>query len=90
MTEEDLDVPELEDRVWAILAAAGDNRPDDVSELLETLPWSDLVTVVFGVAELNVRLMSGGDEQARGRLVERMRAHLLERAGQRGQTGADG
>lgn len=83
MTEEQLTPDELSDRVWAIVAAAAENRPDDVDELLVTLPWPDLVTVVFGMAQLGVAMLSQGadpyDEDARARVADRVRALIVER-----------
>ncbi|MGW0630148.1 hypothetical protein [Streptomyces sp. NPDC002758] len=82
-TEEDLNPDQMEDRVWAILAAAAENRTDDISELLVTLPWPDMVEVVFYVAQLGVALLTGGagprDQEARARVAARLRALLLER-----------
>ncbi|MGW3392791.1 hypothetical protein [Streptomyces hydrogenans] len=93
MSDEILSSGELADRCWAIVTAAAENRPDDVGELLVSLPWPDLVTVVFGVAQLGVVLLTPGvdprDEDARARVAEGVRALLLERAAGR-EPGRDG
>ncbi|GHC26998.1 MULTISPECIES: hypothetical protein [Streptomyces rochei group] len=87
MTEELLTPDELTDRCWAVTAAAAEGRHEDVDELLVTLPWDDLVTVVFTVAQLGVGLLSGGadprDQEARARVADRLRGFLLERLAER-------
>ncbi|WP_411076656.1 hypothetical protein [Streptomyces sp. cmx-10-25] len=84
MTEEHLTPDELTDRCWAVVTAAAENRPDDIDELLVTLPWDDLVSVVFSVAQLGVGMLTRGadprDEDARARVADRLRVLLLERA----------
>lgn len=93
MTEEHLTDDELSDRVWAILAAAAEGRDQDVSELLVTLPWDDVVTVVLGIAGLSFGFMAGGvfppSEAERARLAEHFRALLLENVAERGPTDDD-
>ncbi|MEU3033506.1 hypothetical protein [Streptomyces griseoaurantiacus] len=83
MTEEHLSTDELQDRCWAVLAAAAEGRDQDVDELLVTLPWADLVTVVCGIGSLAVGALArsfGLDEDtARGRVAEVARGLLAER-----------
>jgi hypothetical protein len=83
VTEEQLTEGELTDRVWAIVAAAAENRPDDMEELLVTLPWPDAMTVVFCVAQLAVAMLSQGadpyDTEARARVADQLRALIVER-----------
>lgn len=94
MIEERLSPDELGDRVWAVLAAAAEDRDDDVDELLVTLPWPDLVTVVVGVAGLSVGFMAGGvfppPDAERARLAEYFRALVLERLARREPGHGDG
>ncbi|WP_435272201.1 hypothetical protein [Streptomyces parvulus] len=93
MTEERLTPDELGDRCWAVLAAAAENRDDDVDELLVTLPWDDLVSVVFTVAQLGVGLLSGGadprDQEARARVAETVRRELVQRLAERERPADD-
>lgn len=83
MTEEQLTPDELGDRVWAIIAAAAENRTADVDELLVTLPWADLVTAVSGLAQLGVAVLAQGadpyDTDARARVADTLRALIVER-----------
>ncbi|MGW1039640.1 hypothetical protein [Streptomyces sp. NPDC002547] len=91
MTEEYLTADEMEDRVWAILAAATENRPEDIDELLVTLPWPDLVEIVFFVAQLGVALLTRGadprDQDARAKVATQLRALLVERLAARERPG---
>ncbi|MGA5339024.1 hypothetical protein ACPCK3_07395 [Streptomyces griseoincarnatus] len=93
MTEEHLTPDELGDRCWAVLAAAAEDRHDDVSELLEPLPWADLVTVVCGIGAFTVGAMAGraglDEPTARSRVAEVVRRELLERLAER-EGPADG
>ncbi|WP_108986961.1 hypothetical protein [Streptomyces coelicoflavus] len=87
MTEELLSPDELTDRCWAVLAAAAEDRHDDVSELLETLPWPDLVTVVCGIGAFTVGAMAGraglDEATARADVAAVVRRELLERLARR-------
>ncbi|MGG8409949.1 hypothetical protein ACM614_26950 [Streptomyces sp. 12297] len=81
MSEEILTTDELEDRTWAILAAAAENRSGDVDELLVTLTWDDLVTVVHATARTCARVMVGPGSL--DQLAEQVRGHLMERRAER-------
>ncbi|MER6484108.1 hypothetical protein ABT264_11270 [Streptomyces virginiae] len=81
MSEDHLTADELQDRAWAVLAAAAEDRPGDVDELLVTLPWDDLVTVVHTTARACVTILAGPDGHAR--LADAVRGLLLERRAER-------
>ncbi|MGW2584528.1 hypothetical protein ACWCYZ_24915 [Streptomyces virginiae] len=87
MSDDVLTPAELQDRAWAVLAAAAEDRPDDVNELLVTLPWDDLVTVVHATARACVTILAGPEGHAR--LADEVRALLLERRAER-ERGSDG
>ncbi|MGW1034314.1 hypothetical protein ACWD4Z_19255 [Streptomyces antibioticus] len=94
MSDEILTPDELHDRTLAILAAAAEGRADDVDELLVTLPWHDLVTVVFGIAQLGARIFAPSVpamfEQTQTQAADRLRALLLERQAERPGDARDG
>ncbi|WP_405698202.1 hypothetical protein OHA99_26730 [Streptomyces coelicoflavus] len=87
MTEERLSPDELTDRCWAVLAAAAEDRHDDVDELLVTLPWPDLVTVVCGIGAFTAGAMAGraglDEATARTDVADVVRRELLERLARR-------
>lgn len=88
MSSEDILTPsELEDRAWAVLAAAAEDRPGDVDELLVTLRWDDLVTVVHATARACVTILAGPDGHAR--LADAVRALLLDRRVEREGRGGE-
>jgi hypothetical protein len=93
VNEEYLSPDEMEDRVWAVLAATAEDRDQDVDELLVTLPWDDLVTVVCGLGSVAAGAMArrtGLDAAtARGRVAEVARTLLMERRAAR-ERPADG
>ncbi|NEA78033.1 hypothetical protein G3I30_02640 [Actinospica acidiphila] len=93
MSEEHLTPDELTDRCWAVLAAATEQRHDDVDELLVVLPWDDVVTVVCGIASFTVGAVIGqadmDERTGRERLAEVVRRELLERLASR-ERPADG
>ena len=85
VTEENLTADELQDRAWAVLAAVAEERGADVDELLVTLPWRDLVAVVYGIANVTVGFMAGSHDfpltaAERTRVVVMLRGMLLNRA----------
>ncbi|MCX4557956.1 hypothetical protein OHA02_17310 [Streptomyces phaeochromogenes] len=93
MTEERLSNDELYDRCWAVFALAVEGRDDDVDELLVTLPWEDVITVVCGLGSMAAGAMGRGtglDEvAARARVAGMARAMLMERLAAR-ERPADG
>jgi hypothetical protein len=95
VTEEQLTDEELQDRAWAVLAAAAEKRADDIDELLVTLPWDDMVTVVSLTATLCVGYMAGNGvfpppEGELERTAEQLRALLLKRRAARESSHDDG
>ncbi|MFD0138022.1 hypothetical protein ACFVIL_29280 [Streptomyces sp. NPDC127159] len=87
MTEEWLDQDELTARCWAVLAAVAEGRHEDVDELLVTLPWDDLVTVVCGIGSVAVGALAGptglDKATARERVADAARRLLMERIAKR-------
>lgn len=49
---------ELIARAWAVVAAVAEERTSDVDELLRSLRWPDLTTVVYGLGNLAVDLIA--------------------------------
>ena len=58
VTEEDLDVPGLTARAMVVIATVAEGRTDDLDELLVTLRWDDLVTVMNAVADVTVQALA--------------------------------
>lgn len=87
MTEEDLSAGELRERALAVIAAAAEDRDDDISELLATLPWDDLISVVYGVASLCAAHMAGSrfppDPAAMALVADHLRGRIARCAAER-------
>jgi hypothetical protein len=82
---------ELIARAWAVVAAVAEERTGDVDELLRTLRWPDLATVVYALGNLAVDLIAelrGLDCEApedRALVAEQARRLVM-----RGMTDGDG
>lgn len=81
MNEDELTPAELEDRAWAITVAAAEDRAEDVDELLVTLTWDDIVSVVYAVARTSATILAG--PRGRAELADAIRRQLLERQAER-------
>lgn len=79
MTEESLTESEMVARALAIVATVADERGDDLDELLVTLPWPDLLTVVYAVANTTVETLAllhgldAGTPEGRQKVAEQAR-----------------
>jgi len=83
---------EIQDRIWALMAAVASEGHTDVDVLLQDLSTDDLSTVVHGLATLALSAItpSGIDPstpEARARLADGLRAELLRRQATRGGPG---
>ncbi|MGA5599865.1 hypothetical protein ACPCUF_02305 [Streptomyces griseoincarnatus] len=58
VTEEHLTESEMVARAAAILATVAEERGDDLDELLVTLPWPDMMTVMYAVGNVAVEALA--------------------------------